>query len=321
MIRTTQKALLALTTIVLATAAAAAERHLVEGIVVRVNDRILTTTDIRDRANERAAETGKPVSRDQYPELISEAADEMCMLERANELKLEVSSEELNAAIQQLREQNHVPDDAAFEKTLHDLGLTLEGLRARVRDNILVSRLLKHELGDLPITEAELRQRFEREKDKFTIGERVHLEHIVMPVAADKSDEAATLAAARRLVAAARAGGDFKALVQQEVQAGRGTGGDLGTVLVTDMRAEVRDAIAKLKPGEISDPFESPAGVHIVQVIERIPPTVRPFKEVEDELRDHELADRYRAHLSSVVAELKKRYSVEIHPELMNETR
>ncbi len=315
----TRKISLMLTSIILATAAAAAERHLVEGIVVRVNDRILTTTDIRDRAKEQAAETGKPVAPDQYPALIQEAADEMCMLERANELKLEVSSEELNAAIQQLREQNHVSDDEAFERQLHDLGLTVEGLRTRVRDNILVSRLLKHELGDLPITEAELRQRFDREKDKFTIGERVHLEHIVLPVAADKSDEAATLAAARRLVAAARAGGDFKALVQQEVKAGRATGGDLGIVLVTDMRSEVRDAIAKLKTGEISEPFESPAGVHVVQVIERIPPAVRPFKEVEDELRESELAERYRAHLSSVVAELKKRYSVETHPELMTE--
>ena len=317
----TRKISLMLTSIILATAAAAAESHLVEGIVVRVNDRILTTTDIRDRAKEQAAETSKPVTPDQYPALIQEAADEMCMLERANELKLEVSSEELNAAIQQLREQNHVPDDAAFEKQLRDLGLTVEGLRTRVRDNILVSRLLKHELGDLPITEAELRQRFDREKDKFTIGERVHLEHIVLPVAADKSDEAATLAAARRLVAAARSGGDFKALVQQEVKAGRATGGDLGIVLVTDMRSEVRDAIAKLKPGEISDPFESPAGVHVVQVIERIPPTVRPFKEVEDELRNSELADRYQAHLSSVVAELKKRYSIETHPELMTEAK
>lgn len=317
----TRKISLMLTLIILATAAAAAERHLVEGIVVRVNDRILTTTDIRDRAKEQAAETGKPVTPDQYPALIQEAADEMCMLERAKELKLEVSSEELNAAIQQLREQNHVPDDAAFEKQLHDLGLTVEGLRTRVRDNILVSRLLKHELGDLPITEAELRQRFDREKDKFTIGERVHLEHIVFPVAADKSDEAATLATARRLVAAARSGDDFKALVQQEVKAGRATGGDLGIVLVTDMRSEVRDAIAKLKPGEISDPFESPAGVHVVQVIERLPPTVKPFKEVEDELRNSELAERYQAHLSSVVTELKKRYSVETHPELMTEAR
>lgn len=317
----TRKIYLTLTSIILATAAAAAQPHVVEGIVVRVNDRILTTTDIRDRAKEQAAETGKPVTPDQYPALIQEAADEMCMLERANELKLEVSSEELNAAIQQLREQNHVADDAAFENQLHDLGLTVEGLRARVRDNILVSRLLKHELGDLPITEAELRQRFDREKDKFTIGERVHLEHLVLPVAADKSDEAATLAAARRLVAAARSGGDFKALVQQEVKAGRATGGDLGIVLVTDMRSEIREAIAKLKPGEISDPFESPAGVHVVQVIERIPPTVRPFKEVEDELRNSELADRYRAHLSSVVADLKKRYSIEIHPELMTEAR
>ena len=313
--------LFTMTAVLLATGGAAAERHLVEGIVVRVNDRILTTSDIRDRINEKAAETGRPVAPEQYPQIIQDAADELCMLERANELKLEVSNEDVDAAIRQLREQNHVADDAAFEKSLHDLGLTLETLRTRVRDNILVSRLLQKEVGDLPITEAELRQRYEQDKGQFTIGERVHLEHIVMPVVADGSDKASVLAAARRLVAAARAGGDFSQLVQNEVKAGRGTGGDLGTVLLTDMRTEVRDAVAKLKPGEISDPFESPAGVHVVEVLQIVPPAVRPFKEVEDQLREQELAERYRAHLTGVVADLKKRYSIEIHPELMDEAR
>lgn len=302
-------------------AAGAAERRLVEGIVVRVNDRVLTTSDIRARAKENSAETGKPVTPEQYADLIQDAADQLCMLERANELKLEVSSEELNAAIQQLREQNHVPDDAAFETVLRGMGMTLDGLRERVRDNLLVSRLLRKEVGDLPITEAELRQRFARDESQFTIGERVHLEHLVISPAADSSEDAARLATARRLVAAARTAGNFKALVDQEVEAGRATGGDLGTVLVTDLRPEVRDTVAKMKPGEISEPFSSPAGIHVVRLVERIPPAVRPFNEVEAELRDRELSDRYRAHLTSVVAELKKRYVVETHPELMTSPR
>ncbi|HVN75371.1 MAG TPA: peptidyl-prolyl cis-trans isomerase [Thermoanaerobaculaceae bacterium] len=303
--------------LIAATASAGADRRLVEGIVVRVNDRILTTSDIRQRAAESQAQTGKPVTPDQYPQFIQEAADELCMLERAEELKLEVSSEELNSAIQDLKEQNHVQDDASFEAALRETGMTLDMLRSRIHDSILVNRLLRKEVGDLPITEEELRQRYEREKGQFTIGERVHLEHIVFSVTSDPGDADAKLAAARRLVAAARSGDEFKKLVQREVDAGHGTGGDLGTVFTTDMRSEVRDAVAKLKPGEISDPFTTSAGVHVVRLVERIPPTAKPFAEVEDELRERELAERYRSHLASVVTELKKRYIVEVHPELM----
>ena len=312
---------LVLTVLLASLGVEAGERHFVEGIVVRVNDRILTTADIRERANEVATEAGKALTPEQYTELIQRAADEMCMLERAEELKLEVSSDELTAAIRDLREQNRAPDDASFEAQLRSAGMTLEVLRARVHDSILVNRLLRREVGDLPITEEELRQRFEREKEQFTIGERVHLEHIVLSVGSENGDEAAKLAAARRLVAAVRSGGEFKTLVQQEADAGHGTGGDLGTVLTTDMRAEVRDAVGRLKPGEVSDPFPSSAGVHVVRLVERFPPTFKPFSDVEKELREREFAERSQARFANVVSEVKKRYVVEVHPEFMTAPR
>jgi parvulin-like peptidyl-prolyl isomerase len=299
----------------------AADRQLVEGIVVRVNDRILTTEDMHQRAADHSAETGKPFSPNDWAELVQQVADELCILERAAELKLEVSNEEVNARLAQLRQENHVPDDASFEAMLKSAGLTLEGLKARLRDGILVQRLISREIGDLAITEEELRQRYEQEKGTFMIGERVHLEHIVMPVAADRSNLEATLGTARRLVAAARASGDFKTLVEQEMAAGHGTGGDLGVVVAADLRPEVRNAVAALKAGEVSDPFTSSAGVHVVQLLERIPPTPQPFAEVENQLRQQEMDQRYRSHLASVVTELKKRYVVETHPELMATTK
>lgn len=309
--------LLALVMVLVSAAGVAGQRQLVEGIVVRVNDRILTTADIRQRAAERTAETGKPFPQEAYPDLVQQAADELCILERAAELKLEISNDEVNAAVQQLREDNHVPDDAAFESMLRSSGLTLESLKARLRESILIQRLIKREVGDLPITEEEMRQRYEGEKDKFMIGERAHLEHIVIPLAADRNDLEAKLAGARRLVAAARASGDFKALVEKEVAAGQGSGGDLGIVVIEDLRPEVRDAVVSLKVGEISDPFTSRAGVHVVQLIARIPPSPKPFEEVEGEMRRQELDQRYRSHINSVVTALKKRYVVETHPELM----
>ncbi|NCO69444.1 MAG: hypothetical protein GW878_02845, partial [Acidobacteria bacterium] len=126
---------------------AAADRTLVEGIVVRVNDRILTTRDMQRRVLEREGESGKPVTPADVPALVQEAADELCILERASELKMEVAPEEVTSMVAQLREQNHVADDAAFENSLASMGLTLEALRTRLRETILVNRLLAREAG------------------------------------------------------------------------------------------------------------------------------------------------------------------------------
>ncbi|MGE5236483.1 MAG: peptidyl-prolyl cis-trans isomerase [Acidobacteriota bacterium] len=296
---------------------AVAQPHptLVEGIVVRVNDRILTTSDMRERLHERAAESGHPVTPDQYPEMVKEAADEQCLLERAAELKVEVSDEEVENAIKGLREQNHVQDDATFTQMLRTMGLTLDQLKRRLRDTLAINSLLRREVGNLPITEEELRKRYDRDKDEYRIPERVHLEHIVFPVAADQSDEEAKMAEAQRLVAAARGGQDFLTLVNQEVAAGQGSGGDLGVLQDSDLRKEVRDVVTTMKPGEISTPFSSPAGIHVVRLRERIPPSYKPFSEVVDTLRQRESEDRYRAHFSEIVQSLKKRYVVEVHPE------
>jgi parvulin-like peptidyl-prolyl isomerase len=219
--------------------------------------------------------------------------------------------------MKQLREQNNAPDDAAFERMLTSMGMSVQMMRERMRETITMNRLLSREVGTLPVTEEELRQRYERDKEQFRLPERVHLEHIVLTVSKEPGDADAKLAAARRLAAAARAGSDFKGLIQAEVDAKRGTGGDLGVVAVPDLRSEVRDAVAGLKPGDVSEPFTSSAGVHVVKVLERIPPAHKPFTEVVEELRQRELAERYRTHLLSIVTGLKKRFTVETHPELL----
>lgn len=291
-------------------------RRVLDGIVVRVNDRIITVTGMRARAAEHAAERGQPVPVQAYPSLVQEAADELCLLERGAELKIEISDQEVDAAIQQLKEQNRVPDDETFARMLRELGLTLPRLRQRMHDNIMVNRVLSNEVGELPITEEEVRQLYERDKQSYAVPERFALEHIVYPVAPDRSDLQLKLARARRLVAAARAGESFLDLVAQETALGDATGGDLGALVLTDLRPEVRDVVAAMKPGEISEPFVSGIGVHVGRLREKIPAAYRPFEEVAEELRNRELDERYRNRLRGVVDGLKTRYVVVVHPEL-----
>lgn len=293
----------------------AAEPTLVEGIVVRVNDRILTTSDMRARIREQAAETGKPVPPSEYPQAIQDAADELCLLERAKELKIEVSDEEVDAAVKRLEEANRVTDEKTFEQMLKNTGITMAQLRQRLQQTLLIQHVLAQEVGDLPITEEELRQRYEKDKDQFMVPERVHLQHVIFQFGPDAEDKGEKMHEARLLVAAARSGGDFLKLVHEQVAAGQAAGGDLGTLNVGDLRKEIREVVEKLKPGEISEPFPTSAGVHVVKLVEHFASHAKPFKDVEEALRNSELAERYHNRLTGVVAKLKKRYVVVIHPE------
>ena len=314
-----KKVLLPVLAVLLAVPAAlAAEPTLVEGIVVRVNDRILTTTDMLQRIKEQEAETGKPVPPAAYPRVIQDAADELCLLERAKELKIEVSSDEVDSSVKALEEQNNITDEKTFEKMLENTGITMQQLRDRLRQTLLIQRVLAQEVGNLPVTEEELRSRYEKDKDQFMIPERVHLQHVVFSIGPEGQNKDERMSEAERLVAAARSGSDFLKLVDEQVKAGTAAGGDLGTLALTDLRAEIRAVVEKLKPGQISEPFESGAGIHVVKLVEHFDAEPKPFKDVEPLLRNAEINDRYREKLTGVVANLKKRYVVVIHPELFS---
>jgi peptidyl-prolyl cis-trans isomerase SurA len=310
-------ALLAAACLGLAPGVALAETELVEGIVVRVNERILTTREFAHRVQERSAETGKPIEVSEYPQVIDDAVNDFCMLERAAELKIEVEDDEVEAAVKGLREQNQVTDDAAFERSLKTMGMTVDGLKARLRETITINRLLSKEIGPIPVTEAELQDLYERDKEAYRVPEGVRLQHVIFSIGLEDEGGQRAMAAASRLVAASRAGQDFSTLVQEQVAAGAATGGDLGVVRLPDLRKELADALAKMKPGEISDPLKTSSGVHVFKLLERVPTSYKPFSEVVNELRERELSERYRSHMNGVVESVKKRYVVETHPELV----
>jgi peptidyl-prolyl cis-trans isomerase SurA len=305
-------------TALLAAAPVRAEKQLLEGIVVRVNERIVTTHDFARRLQEREAESGKPLTTAQLPAMVDEAVADLCLLERAGELKIEVEDADVDNAVKGLKEQNGVTDDTSFENTLRSMGLTVAGLRARLRETITINRVLSKEVGNLPLTEAELKARYERDKDSFRLPDTVHLYHVIFAIDTEPDSEQRAMSAANRLAAAVRAGEDFAKLAGEQIASGKATGGDLGLVRVPDLRKEVGDAIATLKPGELSQPFKTATGVHLVKVLARVAASVKPFADVVEELRDKEIGERYRARMTGIVEGLKKRYIVETHPELVS---
>ena len=109
-----------------------------------------------------------------------------------------------------------------------------------------------------------------------------------------------------------QAGADFADLARQFSQDGSAqTGGDLGWSSPGQFVPEFEEVMARLRPGQISDPLVSRFGVHLIQVIERrdVPLTLREQREmVRNQLREKKMDEMY----SAWVEELRGRAYVEL---------
>ncbi len=166
--------------------AIAGDRVMVEGILVRVNDRIMTVADFGDRIESELSQMPERPSnaelRKFVRELFDTSVDELVLLERAREKKLIVDDEMVDQAMESLREENQLQEDEAFEAALSGAGLTEEMLREQYRQNILLQRAVQSEIKPTEITEQEVRQRYEEDMGSFRVPAKVELEQVFFQV-------------------------------------------------------------------------------------------------------------------------------------------
>jgi len=289
------------------------ERELLEAILVRVNDRIVTVSDFRERLDAELSQIASPpegAARERFArELFSTVVDELILLERAREKKLTIDDEMVDKAIGELREQNQLQDNAAFKAALASAGLTEQALRERYRHNMLLQRAVQSEIKPTEITEEEIRQRYEADKERFRVPDKVELEQVFLPVAADGSDRSMVMRTAQALVERVRGGADLQAeatLAGGEVQ-------ELGAIPVADMREDLQRVLEPLSDNGLTDPLETAGGVQIVRLVRRIPAGYQPFEEVEESIRRQLSQGAYQDQTRGMVDRLKGEYLVEIH--------
>ena len=129
------------------------------------------------------------------------------------------------------------------------------------------------------------------------------------------SNELSEVAARNRLLTykqRIQAGSDFADLARQFSQDGSAqTGGDLGWASPGQFVPEFEEVMARLRPGQISDPLVSRFGVHLIQVLERrdVPLSLREQREmVRTQLREKKTEELY----ATWVDELRGRAYVEL---------
>jgi peptidyl-prolyl cis-trans isomerase SurA len=309
-------ALTALAAIMIAaTFAAAGERVVLEGPLVRVNDQIITDSDFAKRLRQELSQVPAQPTGEELEQfannLLNGLVDELVLSELASQKHVEVEDSMLDNAIASLREDNGLQDDEAWQQALESSGITEEQLRERYRRNIKLQRTVQSEVRPVEVTEEELRKQYENEKERFAVPEKVVLEQLFFEESPGGADHQQVLRRATGLVERVRDGADLKAeatLAGVELQ-------ELGAIPVEDCRPDLAAALDGLEAGGLTDPLPVPGGVQVVRLVERIPAGYQPFDEVVDQLRRQRAADDYESQTKGLVERLKQEYIVVVHPE------
>src|SRR5215472_6447729 len=258
---------------VLAISAPAFATELVEKIVARVNDRLITSSEFAKRMETvqhgpAPVPTGDALKKETLDELIKEKL----VQERAKELGVSATDAEVEEAVERVKRQYNLATDAEFDAALAQSKLTREELKRQMRETITIQKVIGRDVtSKLELGEDTLRLEYERQKDKlYKVAEQARVYEIIIRFNPnDPSERQRAVARMEEAKAKVAAGSGF-ADVAKEYSEGnaRGRGGDLGMVSKGELLPALDAAVFSETPAEYPPMVLLTNSVHIFHVTE-----------------------------------------------------
>lgn len=141
----------------------------------------------------------------------------------------------------------------------------------------------------------DVQRYYEDNADQYSTPEQVRASHILLKT--EGKDEAAVRTQAEDVLAKAKGGADFAELAKtfSEDEGSKEKGGDLDLFGRGAMVPEFEQAAFTLQPGVISDLVKTQYGFHIIKVTEKRPAVTRALDEVKQQIEDQLKLERAQA--------------------------
>jgi peptidyl-prolyl cis-trans isomerase C len=306
-----------------ATAATLTAAQLVEAIVIRVGDRVVTRTQYARRMHDGFAEIEQTSTtpseattkkEELRKNLSNDLIAELLIKDRADRLGLSVAADELKDAMNRLKDQYGIKTEADFDESLKKSGMTRADMEARLHDTLLMNKVFGRELRQRDeLADKELRERYDREKERYRLPERARLREIIVIKPDDPMKVDAARLRATTLANEARVG-DFAKLATTSSDAGtKEKGGDLGEVARGELLPDLDKAVFNATAGTVIGPIETKSGWHILKVETRLPSEVPAFESVKDRLRKDASEDAWQRDYKAYIDRLRKDAFIQIN--------
>jgi len=250
------------------------EPILIDRIVAVVNAEAITDRELRqkvDTVSQRLRSQGVtlPPPQELQRQLLERMIGDAAQQQAARESGIRIDEVTIDRTVARIAQDSQMTV-AQFRARLEADGVSFQSFRQDVANELTVSRFREREIDSrIQVSESEVDVYLAEQK---TAAVEFNIAQILVAISEDAPAETVAKARqqARSIVQMARAGGDFARIVgslsstSEPVQ-----GGITGMRTVDRLPAMFVEAVTPLKPGEVADEVRSPAGFHILKLIER----------------------------------------------------
>jgi len=248
--------------------------------------------------------------------LLQNLIENRIQLQQAEREKVVVEDAELAESLGDIMKKLKAKDDTEFEAMIKTQGLTLEGVKKRLREQLMVQRVVRRKVAlRISVTEQEIDKYLVENREKLETGLTFGARHILVMPDQAKGEEGWTAARLRadEIYGHLLEGQDFIELAKKHSEDPSGKdGGSLGNLKRGELAQDIEDAILRLSPGEASTPFRSPIGYHLFRLDSRDALTGDSLLQVRGQIREILYRQKYDTRLKDWLVEIKQRAIIDI---------
>jgi parvulin-like peptidyl-prolyl isomerase len=248
--------------------------------------------------------TGSPEYNDLRDAIVASLVERAEFELEAEEMDIEVTDEEVEKRLDELKKQFFEGDDEKYRKEISKQGITDEQVREELRARLISEKIFEEVTSSVQVTDADIKAYYDKNKAQFEQPESREVRHILVKNK-DRADEIRT-----RL----ESGESFARLAKQYSQdsSSADKGGKYTAVKGASV-APFDKFVFAAETGDLSQPVKTQFGWHVIEVLSDVKPkSVTPLAEVEQSIRDTLLRDKQNEAMRKWVNDLKDKYADQI---------
>ncbi len=294
----------------------------VEDVVVRVNDQIISRSDVEraiQQLGQEAQQTNMSPSAvaDAQKNTLRDMIDQQLLLSKAKELGLNVDAEVIRR-LDDIRKENKLGSMEELERVARQQGVNFEDFKASIRNQLLTQQVVRDEVGRrLQLTQADELKYYNEHKDQFQRPEQVRLSEILVPLSENATP--AEIVQAQKKAEALRAqvaqGGDFAAIAKKDSGGPTAAqGGELGDFKRGQLAKVLEDQTFALKVGDSTQPIRTRQGFVILKVTAHDQAGPAPLSAVEPQVQEAIYTQQMQPALRAYLTKLREDAYIDIAP-------
>jgi peptidyl-prolyl cis-trans isomerase SurA len=274
-----------------------AKGTVVEEIVARVNNQIITLSDYQKAAaglRQEATQDCQNCSPMQIQgevekrqkDLLRDMIDQQLLIERAKDMDVSVETD-LVKRLDDVRKQNNLNTLEELEKAVESQGIVWEDYKTQLRNSLLTQEVIRREVGGrMNIGSDEVKKYYDAHKQDFNRPEQVSLAELFLSTDGKSPEEIAAVRTRaddlhNRLVK----GEDFDVLVKRYSEGSTAQqNGGLGEFERGQLSKQLEDAVFTMDKNQFTDVIQTKTGFEILKVLDHFQAGLQPLDKVEGEI-------------------------------------